>query len=107
LSGQQGRRSEALAAITNAAAIRASVELRNEAIAAFALTDLEPEGRPHSLPTRYRQVFQFGLFHYAVSTSEGNFVIFRSRDHAEVARLRVRDAGLGVETFLSRFDFTR
>ncbi|MBU6401663.1 MAG: hypothetical protein KGS61_15205, partial [Verrucomicrobia bacterium] len=41
-SGRPGRRFESLTAIANAAAIRTSVELRNETIACLSLTDLQP-----------------------------------------------------------------
>ena len=39
---EAGRRFESLRALTNAAAIRNGVDLRNEAVACLALTDLEP-----------------------------------------------------------------
>jgi len=56
-SGKAGRRFAGLAAVSNAAAIRPALELRNEAIACLALDDLQPlpaglhgeEGKDHFL----------------------------------------------------------
>ena len=50
ISGQMGQRVQALAALSNAAALRPSAELRTEAIAALALPDLEDSGVWHPLP---------------------------------------------------------
>jgi len=50
-SGQMGQRVEALKAIAAAAKIRPTLELRNEAIAAMAFTDLEDVGRWFAPPT--------------------------------------------------------
>lgn len=50
LTGLPGRRTQSLAAMTAAAKIRPSLELRNTAIAALALTDLDAEGGFLSLP---------------------------------------------------------
>ena len=44
LSGEAGRRAQALAALREAAEVRPSRELRDEAIATLALTDIEPTG---------------------------------------------------------------
>jgi len=44
LTSRMGRRTDALAAISNAVAIRPSLELRNEAIASLALLDVEDRG---------------------------------------------------------------
>lgn len=50
-SRMPGQRVKALAALAAAARLRPSLELRNEALAALALPDLEPVGPPASFPT--------------------------------------------------------
>lgn len=50
LSGQAGRRTESLTAITAAASIRQSPALKREAIAALALTDLRTNGPSWQVP---------------------------------------------------------
>ena len=50
IAAEPGRRQLALNAITNAAAISKSTELRTEAVACLALTDLEQEGSLHPTP---------------------------------------------------------
>ena len=50
LSGLPGWRSEALIAISNAAALKPSLALRNEAIAALACADLGPPRFGHDIP---------------------------------------------------------
>ncbi|MDB6155230.1 MAG: putative Serine/threonine protein kinase with repeat [Chthoniobacteraceae bacterium] len=49
-AGQMGRRVEALSGLAEAARIRPSLELRNEAIASLALTDLGPAARLFPAP---------------------------------------------------------
>jgi WD40 repeat protein len=69
LSGLAGRRAKSLAAITAAARIRVSLDLRNEAIAALALADLGPMviwRSPDPKAARGRALIEPGFAHYAV-----------------------------------------
>src|SRR5262245_9376572 len=94
LSGQRGYRMEALTAVSNAAAVRASTELRNEAIAALMCSDLEPEAPVQSVPLPFQEAFQFGLRHYVTATFQGSFILYRTSDHAEVTRFGIEGTHL-------------
>lgn len=80
-SGQVGQRFETLAAISNAVALAGTneqlrLELRNEAIATLALTDLQPlPSRPVSLNTPSWFPFDSRLERYADFDAEGNLSI--------------------------------
>ena len=67
LSGEVGGRSKALAAIREAAEIRATEALRDEAVAALALIDLQPIDRWDGFPEDSQaQVFSPDLDYYAI-----------------------------------------
>jgi WD40 repeat protein len=69
-SGRPGRRFDSLRAITNAAAIRRSVELRNEAIACLALTDLRPiTGGPETTNRNDSLLIDFPRNRYAIRSA--------------------------------------
>jgi signal transduction histidine kinase len=95
LSGLMGRRAEGLETIRAAAAIRPGLELRNEALACLALTDLEEDGPQWTLPAGlYLYTFDNSSERYALGDSIGTIVIRRLADNAELLRLRGMDAGL-------------
>jgi eukaryotic-like serine/threonine-protein kinase len=83
LSGLAGRRTNSLAAIAAAAKMKPSLELRNEAIACLALTDLGPmtmfrQGTP---ATRFEAVFaDASCERYAVLYEHGRVTVHRSFD---------------------------
>ena len=88
-SGRAGRRFEALAALSQAAAIRTSLELRNEAIACLTLADLRVTSEQALIPT----AAGFGDFdrqyqRYAFAETNGEVVVCRVSDRHELARLK-------------------
>lgn len=95
LSGLMGRRAEGLDAIRAAAAIRPALELRNEALACLALTDLEEDGPQWTLPPGFRlHTFDSPSERYALGDTNGAIVIRRLADNAELLALRGVDAGV-------------
>lgn len=96
LSTEAGHRARALAAISNAAAIRPSVELRDEAIAALALRDLETEVSWDLRPGALGFYFDPEMRHYVVGYSRGDVSMFRLADNVPVRTFRAADAGLGT-----------
>jgi WD40 repeat protein/tRNA A-37 threonylcarbamoyl transferase component Bud32 len=80
LSGLAGRKSECLAAVKSAAAIHSSAELRDEAIAALALTDVIEEGLWHSanVYSFEQPAFSSDLEFYALGGSRGEVSVFRT-----------------------------
>jgi signal transduction histidine kinase len=71
LSGKAGRRQEGLGAITNAVSLRPSRELRDEAVATLALTDIQPGAWWRSVGP--------GVCAHAVSGTLGNYALGDSR----------------------------
>lgn len=88
LSGHLGRRAEALTAISNAAAIKPSRELRDEAIASLALTDFVRERSWPLPPKATTVVFDQELRQYAVGLPDGDVEVRRLSDNRLVQRLR-------------------
>jgi WD40 repeat protein len=90
LSGLAGRKQEALQAVSAAAKLRPSLELRNEAIAALALTDV---GSPatwrvaDSTASRDSTVLDANFERYAVYDERGGTTIRRRSDGELLARL--------------------
>src|SRR5262249_33034877 len=78
-SGRAGRRFESLAALRQAAAIRPSLELRNEAIACMALMDLRVASQWQLQPPAAAS-FDNALERYAVSDHEGTIIVRRCVD---------------------------
>ncbi len=100
-SGEAGQRFESLAALSNAAAIRPSLELRNEAIAAMALADIRAIP---GMRRRFKHNQEFGntdapLVRYAVGDTNGTVSIRRLSDDHELLRLPA--AGGGVRPWVS------
>lgn len=100
-SHRPGQRFDSLTALSNAAAIRPTLELRNEAIAAMALPDarvcrywsLDPP-----VPLFAGLVFDAAVERYARAYPNGQIAICRAQDDAELFRLPGfgpwREAGL-------------
>jgi serine/threonine protein kinase/WD40 repeat protein len=98
LSRQAGQRFDSLAALREAAQIASELELgaealrdlRNEAIACFALADVrlvQPEWPGYPLGSRGTPGFDADLGRYARSDSEGTISVRRVADDQELARL--------------------
>ena len=89
-SHRPGQRFNSLAALSNAAAIRPTLELRNEAIAALALPDARvarywPLDPP--VPLFGGLVFDVAVERYARAYPDGQIAICRAQDDAELFRL--------------------
>ena len=95
LSGQPGRFFDAMQTITKAAAIRRSLELRNEAIACFAVEDLRllPLGETNP-PSSGEIIFDSALETFARMRADGDIVVRRVKDNQEVALIPSREAGV-------------
>jgi WD40 repeat protein len=86
-SGEAGQRFRSLEAVARAAAIRPSLELRNEAIAALALIDLRFAPvwtNPYSF---WVVRFSPGLERFAVASPSGRVKLFRASDGGELLAL--------------------
>lgn len=94
LSPNAGHRAKALLAISNAAAIRPSVELRDEAIATFALRDLEEEVSWPLERNAFGYYFDPELEHYIIRYAPSENSMFRLSDNKLVRKFRAQDAGL-------------
>jgi signal transduction histidine kinase len=97
LSGVAGRKSAAMEAITSAAAIRRNGDLRNEAIAALALTDVSESGTWHPARVFGREALAFSrdLNMYALGNPEGVVTLFRMDTGAKIAQFQGPRGGVG------------
>jgi serine/threonine protein kinase/WD40 repeat protein/Tfp pilus assembly protein PilF len=87
-SQQVGQRFKSLEALAEAAKIRPTPELRNEAIACLALVDLQPRGQ-WRLPRAFaRGGFDAALERYAFSDPQGNIHLRRVADDQDIRHLR-------------------
>jgi serine/threonine protein kinase/WD40 repeat protein len=95
LSERPGRYFEAMEAISNAAAIRSSLELRNETIAALAVIDLRfvPVGEAKSSEL-HLTVFDPTLQLYAQATRAGDISVRRVSDQQEMVLVPAREHAL-------------
>jgi len=89
VSGKAGRRFASLEAIRNAAAIRPSLELRNEAIASMVLADLRLMGEKDFTKDRTQTCADPARDHYAVTSASAGISIRRVTDDIELVRLPV------------------
>ena len=81
LAARMGQRTRSLDAIRLAAQIRRTAELREQAIAALALSDLEDGGRWHPLPVdTSKVVVDAAPLHYAFVSARTNIQVRRLRD---------------------------
>jgi signal transduction histidine kinase len=108
LSGLMGRRSEGLETIRAAASIRPALELRNEALACFALTDLEEDGprRPYPAGTR---VFAFdgSRERFALAATNGTVSVRSFANNTEIFSARGVDAGMRVRRVVHAAQLSR
>jgi WD40 repeat protein len=84
ISGVSGQRVESLKAIAAAAKLQPSMELRNEAVAALALVDLE-DWYWRERPVNH-VAFDPALERYAVGNGQGEIAVYRVGDDAELMR---------------------
>ncbi len=94
-SGRAGRRFDSLAVLSQAAAIRPSPELRNEAIACFTLTDARV-AQQWQMAARFVAVFDPECERFAYWNPQVGLVICRVADGAEMLRLPGGDGTLPV-----------
>jgi signal transduction histidine kinase len=88
------RRQESLRAIASAAAIQSSAELRDEAIAALALTDFVLEQSWPLSEEATTEAFDRELRQYAVGSTNGDIVVHRVSDNQVVRWLRQTGDGV-------------
>jgi WD40 repeat protein len=87
-SGRPGRRFDSLEAIAKAAAMRPTLELRNEAIACMALADVRATCQWDGVEGEAQNVEPSGdLEAYAASDARGTIRVRRTADQAEIAVL--------------------
>jgi signal transduction histidine kinase len=106
LNPQAGHRAAALTAVSNAALIRPSVELRSEAMSALGLRDLEREVAWPLRTGAYGFHFDPDLQFYVVSYASAELSMFRLADNAHVRTFRAADAGLGTNVSVREFFFS-
>ncbi|MBL9135324.1 MAG: hypothetical protein JNK85_05630 [Verrucomicrobiales bacterium] len=95
--GAADRRTSALTALSNAAVIRPSLELRNEAIVSLALDELRPRTPLIPVPNDSAAAgFDPTLERYAVGTLSGEIEIFDSTSQQRTATLSALDLGPGT-----------
>jgi WD40 repeat protein len=102
-SGQLGRSFKSLDALRRAAALRPSLDLRNEAIACMALPDLRLARQwDYGIPRCYGLAFDADLERYAFSDQQGAISIRRFADNRELLRLPGGHGG-GVPAWVLQF----
>jgi signal transduction histidine kinase len=100
LTGLPGRSDRALKAITAAANIRPSLELRDEAIAALSVVDLQSEAVFWPYPTNHTgHCFDPTINRLAWHDAQGVTHVHRMDDHREIARLAGPNVPLRVRQF--------
>jgi eukaryotic-like serine/threonine-protein kinase len=87
MSGQTGHRFESLDALAEAAAIRPSIELRNEAIACMALVDVRLMKTWEFKMGGQRAIFDMAGERYALSHEDGSVTIHWVSDDQQILRL--------------------
>ena len=97
ISGKAGRREAALTVISNAAALHTSTELRTEAIASLALSDLIQEGE---LLPALRELtaydFDANLRRYAYGDQLGSVTVGGFAERTNLFTLQAREIGAGA-----------
>ena len=105
VSADAGGRAVALTAISNAVAIHPSPELRSEAIAWLALSDLVPEGAMVPAPKELVRILtDRQMKYFATGDAEGNVLVYSLVDGNLAFELRAAD--LGVKTHQPIADLT-
>src|SRR5262249_2407490 len=99
-SNEGGRRFEGLEAVRNAATLRPSLELRNEAIALLTLTDIKILGGKNLAKQKELVGTDVTLERNAAGDRAGNVYIRRVADDIELARLpSTSAAAIGIWPF--------
>lgn len=98
VSAVMGRKNQGLAAVADAARIQSTLEARNEAIAHFALLDLEDAGLRWPQPTPGQVVFDPALEQFALTTNSTALLIGRVSDLATVCQYA--EPGMRIERLL-------
>lgn len=88
LSGEVGRRQRALKALREAARVQPTLELRNEAVACLALTDLEKPDQLHHFPlANTPHAVDAALQRFAFGHTNGDISVHQFSDGRELQRL--------------------
>jgi WD40 repeat protein len=99
-SGRPGRNYDSLDVLKHAAALRPSLQLRNEAIACMALPDLRLARQwDYGIPRCYGLALDAELERYAFSDTQGTISLRRFADNRELLRL----PGGGVPAWVLQF----
>ncbi len=98
VSALMGRKKEGLAAVADAARIQPSLEARNEAIAHFALLDLEDTGLRWPRPVSGQVIFDPKLEQFALTTNSTTLLIGRVAD--VVTLCQYDEPGMRIERLL-------
>ena len=107
VTAEAGRRAQALAVISNAAAIRPSLELRSEAVATLALTDLENDGPIIPLPNGGDMaVIDPALERFAYADGRGVLALASMKDGAKLFSLAATNAGPGTRMVILSVAFS-
>jgi signal transduction histidine kinase len=97
LTAEAGRRQLALTAVSNAAGIRTTTDLRTEAVASMALTDLIREGASLPVPRSAEPAeMDMALERFAYGDAQGNVFVSRLSDGERLISLEARDLGPGT-----------
>lgn len=97
LSGVMGRKQAGEELLAAAARTRPSFELRNEAIAHLALTDLQDDGHYVDFPTNFTAVdFDAELSRYAMGTQQGAFGVYDVADNQSLFQCPATNGPLKV-----------
>ena len=89
-SGRPGRRFDSLRALSNAAAMHPSIELRNEAIACLALSDMQVRKQWHFARSNapYGLVFDHRYERFALTEQDSSITVGQVRDRSKSFRLK-------------------
>lgn len=88
MSGVPGQRTESLRAVAAAAKMQPSLALRNEAVAALALLDVEDcYWRAQPVFFTENLAVDYALEHYALGNQQGEITVYRLTDGVELMRL--------------------
>lgn len=106
-ASQAGRRQIALADVSNAASIGRSPELRTEAIACLALSDLVQEGGIAPTPRGLGgEDIDATLTRFAYGETNGNVVVGRLKDGKQLFKLSAQYGGQDVNTTVGNLAFS-
>lgn len=106
-SGDANRRTAALTVLSNAAAIRPSLELRNEAIASLALDELQPRTPLIPLPLESGAVgFDAALERYAIGGPSGEVEVFDTASRRGLFTLTSTNLGPGTRLSVRSLSFS-